>query len=333
MSADDGLWLPARAKLNLVLRVVGRRADGYHLLETLFHAIELHDDLWLARSAGGLTLAVTADDARDAVPPGADNLVVRALQRLGEAVGGAPGFRAHLHKRIPHGAGLGGGSSDAAAALRLGNELLGRPLDAGRLAEVAGGVGADVPFFLRGGSQWGRGIGDELTPASVPPRHFVLLVPPFGCPTAAVYKNHAAHWQRAAPQDSVARVTGPEIRDSAVHAGFCNDLEAAAERVRPELAALRRQIERAGFPDVRMTGSGSTLFLAFAAAAEAASCAAVLGAAVPVGVRVLTTRSAGAIDRVAAGARPAGAAAAAGVRPGQDARGGDRPGHDGAGPV
>ncbi|MBL8729765.1 MAG: 4-(cytidine 5'-diphospho)-2-C-methyl-D-erythritol kinase [Planctomycetes bacterium] len=297
MKASDGLRLPARAKLNLVLRIVGRRADGYHLLETLFHAIELHDDLWLARRQHGITLRVTADEPQLAVPPDADNLVVRALARLGDAVGGAPGFAAHLHKRIPHGAGLGGGSSDAAAALRLGNELLGAPLDPAQLARLGAGLGADVPFFLRGGSQWGRGVGDELEPAAVPPMHFVLVVPPFGCATADVYKNHAAHWQSGAPQDSVRSVTGPATRDSAVHSGFCNDLEPAAERVRPELAVLRRRIVALGHPDVCMTGSGSTLFLAMADAARAAQCAAGLEELAAAGVRVVTTRSAGeAID-------------------------------------
>jgi 4-diphosphocytidyl-2-C-methyl-D-erythritol kinase len=295
--ARDGLLLPARAKLNLVLRVVGRRADGYHLLETLFHRIELHDDLWLARSDGGITLHVTADDPRLVVPPDADNLVVRALTRLGAAVGGAPGFVAHLHKRIPHGAGLGGGSSDAAAALRLGNELLGAPLSAARLAGLAAGLGADVPFFLGPASQWGRGIGDELEAAEVPPRHFVLLVPPFGCPTAEVYKNHAAHWKSGAPQDSVTGVTGPATRDSAVHTGFCNDLEPAAERVRPELAQLRRRIVALGHRDVRMTGSGSTLFLGLPDAAAAARCVAGLAGLSEAGVRILVTRSAvGAVE-------------------------------------
>jgi 4-diphosphocytidyl-2-C-methyl-D-erythritol kinase len=154
-----------------------------------------------------------------------------------------------------------------------------------------------VPFFLRGGSQWGRGVGDELEPATVPAQHFVLLVPPFGCATAEVYKNHATHWQSGAPQDSVQCVTGPATRDSAVHTGFCNDLEQAAERVRPELAQLRRRIEAAGHPDVRMTGSGSTLFLAHPDAARAALWAAGLGGLEAGGVRVVTTRSAGdAID-------------------------------------
>ncbi len=304
MTEHAGLCLPARAKLNLVLRIVGRRTDGYHLLETLFHAIELHDELWVVRAPHGIELQVTADEPAFAVSPGPDNLVVKALARLATEVGTASGFAARLHKRIPHGAGLGGGSSDAAAALRLGNQLLGRPLDDAQLARLAKGLGADVPFFLRGGSQWGRGIGDELTPATVPPQHFVLVVPPYGCATAEVYKNYAALWKGSPPQDTVRGVTGPNTRDSAVSVRFCNDLEQAAETVTPALAGLRRQVEKLGYPGVRMTGSGSTLFLAFADAESAEHCEKALAPLRGSSVRLVKTRSAVRVD--AALPRPPG---------------------------
>ena len=290
MTGAAALWLPARAKLNLVLRITGRRADGYHLLETLFHALELHDDLVLERAATGIELQVTADDARLQVGAGPDNLVVRALQRFLAAVGGG-GFRARLHKRIPHGGGLGGGSSDAAAALRLANALYGEPLSPEQLAQLGVALGADVPFFLRGGSQWGRGIGDELTPASVPPSHFVLLLPPFGCPTAEVYKTHAALWQGRQPPATVSAITVPDTGNAALRIAFHNDLEPAAERVRPELAELRRTVVGLGVADVRMTGSGSTLFLAAPDAAAAAELQARLQSLGALGVRSLRTCS------------------------------------------
>jgi len=292
VTAVSALSLPARAKLNLVLRVVGRRADGYHLLDTLFHTIALHDDLVLAPAAAGLALEVTADRPELAVAPGADNLVVRALARFAEASGHRGGFRARLHKRIPHGAGLGGGSSDAAAALRLANELAGTPLDHGALARLAVGLGADVPFFLTGGSQWGRGIGDELSPATVAPLHFVLLVPPFGCPTKAVYENHAALWKSGRQKDSVPAVTGPHTRDSGLRIEFCNDLSEAAERVSPALAALRQRVVGLGQDHVAMTGSGSTLFTAHASEDEAVQCAERLRVLASDGVRIVRTRSA-----------------------------------------
>lgn len=285
-------FLPARAKLNLVLRVVGRRADGYHLLETLFHALELHDDLTVVRAPHGVRLEVTADESRLCVGAGPDNLVARALAALGAAAGARHGFAAALHKRIPHGGGLGGGSSDAAAALRLGNALLDRPLPEPALRALAASLGADVPFFLRGGSQWGRGIGDELSPASVPGRHFVLVLPPYGCPTAEVYKNHAALWNSGRPQDTVPPVTVPDTRDSALPTGFVNDLEPAAERVRPALGALRCRVAARGYAGVRMTGSGSTLFVACDDEAAALRCVSDLAVLADEGTRLLVTKSA-----------------------------------------
>ncbi|MCB9878413.1 MAG: 4-(cytidine 5'-diphospho)-2-C-methyl-D-erythritol kinase [Planctomycetes bacterium] len=275
------LSIPARAKLNLTLRVVGRRADGYHLLDTVFHTLALHDDLVVARAPAGVTLAVSGDRDVAGVPTDARNLVVRALQLLQEAVGDHGGFAARLHKRIPHGGGLGGGSSDAAAALRLGNRLLGDPLDGPALDAVAVRLGADVPFFLRGGTQRGRGIGDQLEPLAVPSRHFVLVLPPFGCETAAVYKNHAAMWNEGAAAATVPLVTVLDNRDTAVGIGYANDLEAAAERLQPGLSRLRRAIAAAGVPDTHMTGSGSTLFVPFDEARAAERCARELRSAVP----------------------------------------------------
>jgi len=290
----DALYLPARAKLNLFLRIVGRRADGYHLLETLFHAIELHDDLTVASARSGIELRVTADEGL-AVPTGPDNLVVKALANLAEAAGHAGGFAARLHKRIPSGAGLGGGSSDAAAALRLGNELLQHPLDGPQLARLAVGLGADVPFFLRSGSQWGSGIGDVLSPAEVEPQHFVLLLPPFGCPTADVYKNYSALWKCSSRQDKVPAAV-PDTRDTKVAVRLGNDLERAAELVQPALAGLRRQVVESGYPDVRMTGSGSALFVVCADEVAARRCEQTLAALPAAGVRIVRTRSAGALD-------------------------------------
>lgn len=291
------LQLPARAKLNLVLRVVGRRADGYHLLETLFHALALHDDVVVALAPSGCELHGSADEPSLRVGTGPENLVVRALQAFAACTGYRGGFRARLHKRIPAGGGLGGGSSDAAAALRLANALLGRPLDQAALAALAVRLGADVPFCLRGGSQWGRGIGDQLSPASVPPQHFVLLLPPFGCATAAVYETYAALWQDGRAAATVSPFPVLDHSHAALRIVCHNDLLPAAERVRPELAVLRqRAIELigpvTGVDGVHMTGSGSTLFVPCLDAAVAVACAAALQPLAADGVRCLITRSA-----------------------------------------
>ncbi|MCK5941423.1 MAG: hypothetical protein KAI24_05585, partial [Planctomycetes bacterium] len=223
----------------------------------------------------GVSISVRADADALLVPADQRNLAVRALQALRTAVGsGAPGFRIRLHKRIPNGGGLGGGSSDAAAALRLGNQLLGAPLDHEALAAIAVQLGADVPFFLRGGSQWGRGIGDQLTPTEVAPRHFVLLLPPYGCETVAVFREHAARLavDGGGVRDTVVSNTVPENRDAAMGIGHCNELEPAAERLRPELGRLRRAVAAAGYANVRMSGSGSTLFVACDDAEAAKRC-------------------------------------------------------------
>jgi 4-diphosphocytidyl-2-C-methyl-D-erythritol kinase len=296
----NALRLLAPAKLNLVLEVVGRREDGLHRIQTLFHAIDLCDVL-AAEPAAEASLVVTAGDPRDAVPADEDNLVLRAARafaaRAAAAGRRAPALRFALHKRIPHGSGLGGGSSDAAAALRLCNELAGRPFAGSDLHALAVGLGADVAYFLRGGSQWGRGIGDELTPAQdVPARHFLLVVPPYGCATRAVYENFAANWNAALRSASIPSARDRHQEDSALRDGFANDLETAAERVRPELRGLRIRAGglgagvRPGFA-LHMTGSGSALFAAAADADEVAALAAALAPLGDEGVRLVAART------------------------------------------
>ena len=269
----EALYLPARAKLNLVLKIVGRRQDGYHLLETVFHAIALHDDVAVARAERS-SIEVSADGDRLFVAADESNLASRAAELVGRELGAdrQGGFAIKLHKRIPNGGGLGGGSSDAAAVLRLANRLSGGLLDAPTLASLGEQLGADVPFFLRGGTQLGRGTGTELVDAAPVTQHFVLLVPPYGCNTAEVYKKHAAQWSAAPHADTVTGITVPKNWDAAVGMGYCNDLERAAEQLRPELGRLRGAVVSAGYAHVRMSGSGSCLFVAVADAGLAQQC-------------------------------------------------------------
>ncbi|HEB52884.1 MAG TPA: 4-(cytidine 5'-diphospho)-2-C-methyl-D-erythritol kinase [bacterium] len=301
MSAGRGktLFLPARAKLNLALRIVGRRADGYHLLDTVFHALALHDDVAVTRTEEGRAIEVRAPREPLLVPADDRNLAVRALAALQRATGDRGGFRVCLYKRIPNGGGLGGGSSDAAAVLRLGNLLLGEPLDQAALTALAGTLGADVAFFLRGGTQRGRGVGEQLEPLPHRRGHFVLVLPPFGCETRAVYKNHAALLAHGGPADTVAPITVPENRDLAVGIGT-NELERAAVLLRPELGRLRDRVVQAGYAQVRMTGSGSTLFVACADSGAAEECRRVLQSSVAStdsgGVGFVVTASGPALD-------------------------------------
>lgn len=305
-AAPHALWTRARAKLNLGLRVVGRRPDGYHLLDTVFHELDLHDDVAVSKVASGVRVEVTADEERLLVPAGEGNLVVQALRRLLASVGADQGFRVSLHKRIPNGGGLGGGSSNAAAVLRIGNELLGRPRSDRELAEIAVGLGADVPFFLQGGTRRGCGVGDELTVAAPVRGHFVLILPSYGCETARVYKLHAA----LAEAESADTVQGNCAHPDAVpemFRGLRNDLEPAAEQLVPALGELRRGVAAIGYPHVRMSGSGSTLFVGWSDEAAALRCAEDLkkvlhdGAHGPVEVLVTESARREAAERGAAG--------------------------------
>lgn len=290
------LRLHAPAKLNLGLRVVGRRADGYHLLDTVFQALDLHDTLWLEDDAE-LSLGVEGDGGGFAVPADASNLVLRAAAAFARASGLPAAGRFHLRKRIPAGGGLGGGSSDAAAALLLLQHRHGAPLPQADLARVAAALGADVPFFLSGGTQRGTGIGELLEPLEPPARRwFVLVVPPFGTSTAAVFENLRAELTHAQPSDRVPRGKAASDRELWASSRLCarwhNDLEAAAERVYPELARLRAALKDAGVDAVSMTGSGSTLFATFADRATAEEGAERMRAQSPPAVRVLVTRTA-----------------------------------------
>ena len=194
----------------------------------------------------------------------ADNLVCRAARAFQAAVGLDACVRFHLIKRIPAGGGLGGGSSDAAAALRLLDHLAGNPVGIPGLTSLASSLGADVPFFLQAGTQRGRGVGDDLSPLpGVPGWRFVLILPPVGTATPEVYQNLAAHLIARSTADSIGR--GPEVPEFsklALPMGFRNDLEASALQLYPELAELRRDLVGLGFPHASLSGSGSTFFVA-----------------------------------------------------------------------
>jgi len=264
---SPALRLTARAKLNLWLYVTGKRPDGYHELLTLFQELDWGDELVARRTeAPGVTLRVRAADGRAQAPPGDDNLVARAARAWFEASGAAWGVEFALHKRVPAGAGLGGGSSDAAAALRLLQALAGPSacLESARLHRVAAALGADVPFFLAGGAQVGLGTGTELRRVEGAPASEVLLVlPPFGCDTRAVYENFRPQWIAATPPVSLPTANPVPFNQLAVPQLPRNDLQKAACAAYPELGCLiDTLVSSTGRADLRMSGSGSTLFVA-----------------------------------------------------------------------
>ena len=250
------MTIHAFAKINLSLRVVGVLPGGYHELRTIFQAIALHDTLTIRRVRGPFRLACSDP----ACPTDRSNLVWRAAAAMWRAAGrrGAPrNFAIQLTKRIPMAAGLGGGSSNAAAALRALATMW--RVEATRLPDIAAALGADVPFFLEGGTVLGLGRGDALYPLLDAPRSWVVLVlPTFGVSTREAYEWFDRDLPLARrPPAGIAR------RD------MVNDLEPPVARRHPEIARIVSALRRVGASQASMTGSGSTVFGLFGSRAAA----------------------------------------------------------------
>lgn len=256
--------IPAYAKVNLRLDVLGRRADGYHELRTIFQAISLHDTLALETAReSGIELRI-AGNSQLAGEPGKDNLVYRALDQLASELNIRGGVRAVLTKRIPVGRGMGGGSSDAAAALLGLLRLSGKRIAPPRLLEIASGLGADVPFFLHGGRALGIGRGDEIYPLPDGPRRHVLVVSPH---EVAVPTKDAYAWLSEGLSPQLTNDVGPSklVRFCALcwspqGGALSNDFEAAVFPRYPRLAAIKRELLEQGAAEASLAGSGSAVF-------------------------------------------------------------------------
>jgi len=244
------LDVPAPAKLNLSLRVVGKRADGYHLLDSTMVLIDWADTLHFERRSDD---RITRRDIGTALP--SDDLCLRAARSLQSAAGCTQGADITIDKRVPWGAGLGGGSSDAASTLLALNVLWGLDWPLARLLPIGLALGADVPFFLAGSNARARGIGEQLEPIANTPSWYAVVQPAARLETRAVF----AHPTVAARVEA-ARIAG--FSESADVEGFrANDLQAAAEDLCPEVAeAVRWLSEGFGSGEGRMTGSGSAVF-------------------------------------------------------------------------
>jgi 4-diphosphocytidyl-2-C-methyl-D-erythritol kinase len=237
------------AKVNLYLRVVGLRPDGYHDLVTVMQPLTLADVL-TARLAG-TDIVLECDDP--GLPTGTENLVWRAARLFLEETGQNLGVHLSLWKRIPVAAGLGGGSSDAAGTLLVLNDLTGNPLEQARLHQLASHLGADVPFFLTRGPQVGRGIGTQLSAVSLPPYWYLLLNPGVPLSTRWVYENLDIADLPAPPATETWDPAHPE-------AWVRNDLGGVALQRWPDLAALLDALQAAGAWTRGISGSGPTLF-------------------------------------------------------------------------
>jgi 4-diphosphocytidyl-2-C-methyl-D-erythritol kinase len=251
------LRLPAPSKLNLFLHVVGRRADGYHLLQTVFQLLDFGDELEFEDTADG---AITLHSDFTAVAP-EHNLVMRAARLLAAQHAPGRGARIVLRKCIPSGGGLGGGSSDAATTLLALNRLWGCGLQPDALAALGLALGADVPLFVRGQSAWAEGVGEQLSPLELPDCWYLVLHPRCAVNTAVIFADREL--TRNTPLTTMA----------AFFSGQChNDCEPVVRRRYPEVAGALDWLARHG--TARMSGTGSCVFAAFPdqrAACEAAT--------------------------------------------------------------
>ncbi|HEX8778580.1 MAG TPA: 4-(cytidine 5'-diphospho)-2-C-methyl-D-erythritol kinase, partial [Rhodanobacter sp.] len=265
---------PAPAKLNLFLRITGRRADGYHELQTVFRLLDWGDELRLRVREDGTIRRLTE------VPgvPAQDDLAVRAARLLQERSGTALGAEIEIAKRIPMGGGLGGGSSDAATVLVALNHLWRCGLDEDALAELGRRLGADVPVFVRGRSAWAEGVGERLSPLALPRRYYVVLDPHEHVPTAALFQ--APELTRNAPPATISSFVSGETTENAF-------TPLVRERHRGVAAALE-WLGRHGA--AKLSGSGGCVFLELRtleqAQAVAARCPGAFTAQVAAGVAV-----------------------------------------------
>jgi 4-diphosphocytidyl-2-C-methyl-D-erythritol kinase len=245
------LELLAPAKLNLFLHILGRRPDGYHELQTLFQLLAWGDRLqFTANESGRVTL-----EAGDLAIPPQENLILRAAAKLRR---GRLGARITLDKRIPAGAGLGGGSSDAAATLLALNHLwrLGHTRES--LAQMGAELGADIPVFVGGHTAWAEGIGERLTPVSLPQRWYLVITPRCHVSTAEIF-SHPELTRSSSPITLAAFFEGSSRND-------CQDL---VRHLYPEVDKTLKWLEN--FGDARLTGTGASVFTSFGCESEARS--------------------------------------------------------------
>jgi 4-diphosphocytidyl-2-C-methyl-D-erythritol kinase len=251
------------AKVNLLLEAGPGRGDGYHDITTVYQAVSLYDRLSFA-PAGELSLRVAPHMP---VPPG-ENLAYKAAALLRERMGVREGASLHLKKSIPMGAGLGGGSSDAACVLLGLCRLWGLPPGRGVLQELAEGLGSDVPFFLDGGTALGQGRGEKITPLAIKggrPLHMVILFPGFSVSTQSVYKDWDSSGLSSRGQGAGAMVAALQDGDAReVARQMHNDFEPLLFRLHPKIQSARDALVKAGARNAMVSGSGSSVFGIFA---------------------------------------------------------------------
>ena len=248
----DTLTLSAPAKLNLFLRIIGRRDDGYHQLQTLFQLLDSGDVITLQRRDDDqITLAADRLDI-----PLKDNLALRAAQRLRQATGVKQGCSIDIEKRLPMGAGLGGGSSDAATTLVGLNALWNCQLSSIQLAAIGADLGADIPAFVHGNSALGQGIGERLRPITLPTQWYLVVTPPVQVSTAEIFSH--PELTRNSPPIKMCALDEERI---ALCMAFKNDCQALVEELYTEVRVVVEWLKRHATP--QMSGTGASVFCCF----------------------------------------------------------------------
>jgi 4-diphosphocytidyl-2-C-methyl-D-erythritol kinase len=246
------ITLSAPAKINLCLSVLGKRPDGYHDVEMLMQMVGLYDEVTVAIAEQGIS--VICDDS--AVPTGEKNIAWKAAQELLRAAGSRSGLDIEIKKNIPVAAGLGGGSSNAAAVMAAANRLLNAGLDRQQLAEIGALIGMDVPFFFYGPTALAQGRGEILSPLPPIPQCWVLLINPgFETSTAWVYNNLNLGLTKKVDCNKIARLKVRKIAQ-----GLHNDLEAVTTVAHPVIGRIKAALSAHGALGVSMSGSGPTVF-------------------------------------------------------------------------
>ncbi len=262
------LILNSPAKVNLGLAVLSQRPDGYHTIHTLFQELTFHDTITLTTAPESCHLTASVDW----LPLDDTNLAYRAWARLKDKIPGLGGVRIHIDKHIPMGSGLGGGSGNAATVLKGLNILYELGLSPQTLESIGATLGADVPFFIRGGLQLGEGIGDRLTP--LPPTitgWFLLVIPPVSISTAWAYGALKNYLKESRRRPNFAGVFQEKNFSYTI---FENDFERIVIPAYPEIGTIKRRLKEAGAVYASLSGSGSTVFGIFddeASAKEAES--------------------------------------------------------------
>ncbi len=253
------LRVHAHAKINLYLNVLGKRDDGYHELETIFHSVALHDDV-IIREHNANEIVVRCE--HPGVPHDTRNLAYRAAQCLSDAIGGIGGVVIDIHKRIPVAAGLAGGSANAAAVLHGINQLFALGFTQNELMRMGTRLGADVPFCLHGGAAFGRGIGDVLTPLpALPDIPLLLLNPGIAVSTANIFKNLNFFLTNAEKCSIIIETVVKKGDIVGLGKNLYNLLEAPAFSMYPEIAALKTELAtQTACHGALMSGSGATVF-------------------------------------------------------------------------